>query len=1084
MPELLRAGAAERHRPAGSPGEPAGTGSPPRPAAQAAHPPAPRKIRVSADTRRRLEEMAGGAAPRHGGGPSGAAGPPPARAGSADTARSRNEPEEGPRPAAGDGGRGPSAAGGAAAGHAAGARASVPSGGPVPSDAPAGGGGVHAGRDIHVRNQGSGAAVGQAHIVNNYQVTQAPVRLPYRIGRVPALASPFQERGVVPELAGGESLVLAGMFGTGMSQLAAHYAESAWERGELHLLLWADASSREAVLSAYARTGQDVLGRTYADEADGAQAFLNWLRPAGGTQPHPWLVVLDGVTDPAHLAGLWPPASPAGRVLVTSSRNDFESPGAVRVVRVPPFTYREVRAYLESALNLDPAARRSAGDDDAEDFVEDAADEILEGNLPLDAYLDARAGAARRSDRPTPVERSVEAAAALAPDGVVRPVLGLLRLLGGNVPEHLLLTRAARSEVMSLRLRWETEQTEQAEQRRAEGAGPAVTIMVPRSAFRMPPVARRDVLAALRALEVTGLIERKEKGVLRLVRLAVPSLPVGLLGVPVRRTPEGRALRRALGDVLAEAWPDAERGLPEARLLWDCVEALKDFSRSARKFVLDLRTDDGLHPLAFRYGRSLGAWGRYAQAEQHFRDMAGLAAATHGAGHPDVLRALSCAAGRRGARGDDFGAAEELAGILARQREALGDEHPDVLATRHDLAFTRLSGTGWDAPGPRAELAAVLRDRARTLGVDHADTLVTAMAVVRGMLGRGGAGEPPAGEDADAVREVLLGERDGEGARDTGPTAVAEALHTGLRGRVGEDHPLTVEALRMLAVAHLGSDDPKTALRTVGWALGGARRALGLEHPVTADCRLTVAVAGYGAGSGHPAAVDVFRGLRALWEELHGPDHPSALEVRGHLLRLSTHADDGPDPAAFAEEAAELLADTERVFGTDHRRTRELLARVAETHDSAGNGVAALVALSGLAARCARVPGPGHPETLGVRLRAATLRGRQGDTYGALTALAALHADCVHALGPEHRTTLGVCHQLALNRYVAGDTPGALSDLARVLRTREHLDGPDAEPTREVRDDLERLQKWERPVAEAGLTTELRATIDRLWTKD
>ncbi len=964
------------------------------------------------------------------------------------------------------GAAGPSSASGAPGravppGHAPGGAAPGSPGGFTPSDPPApAGGGVHAGRDIRVENQGSGAAVGQAHIVNNYQVTQAAVRLPYRIGRVPALASPFQERDV-PELAaadpaGGPPIVLAGMFGTGKSQLAAQYAESAWDRGDLHLLLWADASSREAVLSAYARAGQDLLGRTYVDVADGAQAFLNWLRPAGGTQPHPWLVVLDGVTDPAHLAGLWPPASPGGRVLVTSSRADFEGAGSPRVVRVRPFTFGEVYTYLERALQRNAAARRVAGKGDVEDFVVASARAAVEGGLPPDACLEPRSDvtvSGGDSAQPTPVRRSIEAAAAMAPESVVRAVLALIALLDHDgVLEDVLFVEPARRQMALLGKHWHPDDLTH--------LGPAGRRAMQGREALTAPVDVGAVRTALRALHVRGVIDREEHGAVRLVRITEGVLRAGLADVPRVDTPEGRYLLRGLRNALAAAWPNAERSLAEARLLWGSVEAL-EYPDSGDDGGAGLLDGGGIHPLAYRYGHSLGVWGRCAEAERHFRTMAFRAAAAHGADRIGtdlpLLKTLAHAARWRGARGDDFGAAGELAGILARQREALDEEHRDVLTTRHHLAVSQLSATACDAPGPRAELAAVLRGRIRRLGPDHPDTLVTAMAIVRGMLDRGH-GEPLAGDDVDAVTDLLITKgHSAGGPPKADPLTIAEALHTELRRVAGEDHPDTVDTLRLLAGMHinLGADDEALALSER--ALAAAVRVLGPEHPVTLDCRVTAALAAFNSGS-DSADEAAFRALADQWEALLGADHPGALGTRAYLLGVSAQDLPPRAPADFADACAELLADTERVFGTDHRRTRQLLAHMADMHESADRPVAALVALADLAARCARVPGPEHPDTLRVRFRVAAARGRQADTVGALTALAELHVDCVRALGAEHPVTLGVRHELALNRYVAGDTPGALSDLARLLQARARLDGPDAESTRKVRDDLERMK--------------------------
>jgi hypothetical protein len=83
-----------------------------------------------------------------------------------------------------------------------------------------------------------------------------------------------------------------------------------------------------------------------------------------------WLVVLDDVTDPQHLRGLWP-GGPGGRVLVTTRRQDAVlAGGGRRLVEVDPFTSAEAVNYL--------SARLTEGQlDDAGGVAEDL------GRLPL-----------------------------------------------------------------------------------------------------------------------------------------------------------------------------------------------------------------------------------------------------------------------------------------------------------------------------------------------------------------------------------------------------------------------------------------------------------------------------------------------------------------------------------------------------------------------------------------------------------------------------------------------------------------------------------------------------------------------------
>ncbi|MFD4508797.1 hypothetical protein [Streptomyces sp. NPDC058457] len=148
----------------------------------------------------------------------------------------------------------------------------------------------------------------------------------------------------------------------GKTQLAADYARTAWQAGELDVLVWITASNATQAASGYAQAGIEILG---AEPGQAAQAFLAWLEPGPRDRSWRWLVVLDDVADPADLNGLWPPASPHGRTLVTTRRKDavLTNEGR-RLIEVGLFTEAESVAYLTAALaardHTEPAGHLAA----------------------------------------------------------------------------------------------------------------------------------------------------------------------------------------------------------------------------------------------------------------------------------------------------------------------------------------------------------------------------------------------------------------------------------------------------------------------------------------------------------------------------------------------------------------------------------------------------------------------------------------------------------------------------------------------------------------------------------------------------
>ena len=201
---------------------------------------------------------------------------------------------------------------------------------------------------------------------------------PIRSGTVPSLAEGFSARpetspGLAAALPAGATVALVPdraaapatrpgplaapdaqdwLRSSGKTQLAAAFAESLWESGGVDLLVWIEATSRASVLSGYAAATAAVTGRDQASSGESVAAqFLSWL----GETSRSWLVVLDDLSDPANLDGLWP-AGPAGRVLVTSAEA-AAVPSGMRIVPLGPFSLREAISYLSGRLAADPDKR-------------------------------------------------------------------------------------------------------------------------------------------------------------------------------------------------------------------------------------------------------------------------------------------------------------------------------------------------------------------------------------------------------------------------------------------------------------------------------------------------------------------------------------------------------------------------------------------------------------------------------------------------------------------------------------------------------------------------------------------------------
>ena len=255
--------------------------------------------------------------------------------------------------------------------------------------------------------------------------------------------------------AGDTARELGAVGGTGKTQLAAAIAHTLWDRRAVDLLVWVTVSGRDAVLTGYAQAMGDVgEPEPYRGPQAAASHFQAWL---AGTD-RPWLAVLDDLTDPAVLDGLWP-WGVSGRVVVTTSRPDsaMRAPNA-RIVQVGAFSRREAMNYLHAKLHADPDQWTGALDLATElGFLPIAVAQA--GALMAATGIDCREYrlriAGQRGHLRTPagnISSTVAATGALAidladrlpPAGLAWPALALTSLLDPNgIPGAVFASQAA-----------------------------------------------------------------------------------------------------------------------------------------------------------------------------------------------------------------------------------------------------------------------------------------------------------------------------------------------------------------------------------------------------------------------------------------------------------------------------------------------------------------------------------------------------------------------------------------------------------------------------------------------------------------
>ncbi|MEU5437266.1 tetratricopeptide repeat protein [Streptomyces sp. NPDC020719] len=882
--------------------------------------------------------------------------------------------------------------------------------------------------------------------VNQYAAPRPPAEWPHQVGSPPQRAAFFQHRAEIIELAaalagggaavlgqtaastpaeplatGGAAGVVAGLGGVGKSQLAAHYARSAMENGEVDVLVWVTAATRAAVVDTYADAAAQLIGPVAPEGREqAAEAFLAWLEPKAGQPRCRWLIVLDDLTNPTTMKGLWPPPSRTGRTLVTTRRQDPALLAGRHHITVGVFSPGESRAYLTGVLAPYSLAQPAKEQDAL------AADL---GHLPLalaqaaayiaelaDAGMTPAAYRSLLADRTTALRDaapdvlpdgqsltvaatwslSIEHADTLRPAGLARPMLHLAAFLDPNGIPDTALTSGPVLVYLA--------------QHRSPSRLGAVTN--PAS----PSVTDQEARTALSALRRLSLIEHTPNTPATAVRIHQ------LVQRAVRDTldpGQHQQLASTAANALLATWPDIERDLALAAALRANTTALADTAGDAL-----YRSDT--HGVLHRAGHSLGETGQVTAARDHFHHLTTTTTRHLGPDHPDTLATRCNLASWRGWAGDVAGAATATAELLEDYLRVLGPDHPGTLATRHNLA--RWRGEAGDAEGAATAFAELLEDHLRVLGPDHPETLKTRhnLAFWRGWTG------------------------DAEGAA----TAFAELLEDHLRV-LGPDHPETLKTRHNLASWRGEAGHVAGAATALAELLDSRLRVLGPAHPHTLATRHNLASlrreAGDAAGAATAFAELLEDNLRVL-----GPDHPDTLTTRNNLATCRGKAGDAEGAATAT---AELLDDYLRVLGPDHPHTLTTRNNLAYWLREAGDAEGAATVFAEVLDHRLRVLGPDHPGTLATRNNLALRRAEAGDAEGAATATAELLDDYLRLLGPDHPDTLATRNNLAYWLRKAGDVAGATVAFAELAEDYLRVLGPDHPGTLNAFDNLASLRK-------------------------
>ena len=362
-----------------------------------------------------------------------------------------------------------------------------------------------------------------------------------------------------------------------------------------------------------------------------------------------------------------------------------------------------------------------------------------------------------------------------------------------------------------------------------------------------------------------------------------------------------------------------------------------------------------------------------------------------------------------------------LSGAVDHLGKILGDDHPQTLASRNNLAHAHYSAGRLDAAIPLYE--EVLADRVRVLGEDHPDTLASRNNLASAYQSAGRLGEA-----IPLYEEVLA-----DSARI-----------------LGDDHPQTLTSRNNLASAYQSAGRLGEAIPVFEQTLADRVRVLGDDHPQTLTSRNNLAGAYESAGR-LGEAIPVFEQTLADRVRVLGDDHPQTLTSRNNLAGAYESAGRLGEAIPLYEQT---LADSARVLGDDHPNTLTSRHNLAYAYRAAGRLGEAIPLYEQVLADSTRVLGPDHPDTLASRNNLAYAYRAAGRLGEAITLYEQVLADRVRVLGDDHPDTLTSRNNLAYAYRAAGRLDEAIPLFEEVAADHLRVLGPDHPQTLASRNNL------------------------------
>ncbi|MFF4625808.1 tetratricopeptide repeat protein [Nonomuraea jabiensis] len=699
---------------------------------------------------------------------------------------------------------------------------------------------------------------------------------------------------------------LHGLGGIGKSTLAAHYAAS--RIGECNPIWWITADSPAAIEAGLADLGlalQPELARVMPAEALIERA-VQWLGCHDG-----WLLVLDNVTHPSHIAPLCARLS-SGHILITSRLATGWHAVTPNVLRLGVLTHNEAIELLTQIVTLgNPSADLNG------------AGELCErlGYLPL----------------------AIEQAAGYIHQTAITPYAYISLLNADPAMIYAQPSEGGDAQRTMARI-WRVTLDKLAD---TPLAGDLLRIMAWYS--------HQDIPRFLVNKNTTPSLVHHAIGRLAAYNMVLASqdgsLSVHSLVQAIARTPDPNDPHR-MADKIHDARDQAIRQLATAAVAhtpmspteWPMWRSLLPHISAFTSYVgSDMDTTAMAH-LMNQAGVFLQTQGAISLSiafleRAHTGFMKNL-----GPDHPNTITSKSNLAGAYRTAGDLQRAIPLLEQTLTENERALGIDHPSLITSRNNLADTyRLAG---DVERAIQLLAQTLADSERLLGPRHPNTLT----IRNNLASAYQAAREPQRAIPMLEKSIIEGEqilpRDhpymlalrsnlGSAYREVGDTeqAIPLLVATLADGEkaLGPEHPDTLTMRNNLAVAYQLAGDLNRAVVLLQETLDGRKRTLGHDHPSTLASYNNLGNALYKAGDAQ-RAVPLLEHALAGNEKSLGSMHRTTMASRNNLANAHRAAGNLERSILLYEET---LVCSEQALGADHPSTlavRDNLADARTAH--------------------------------------------------------------------------------------------------------------------------------------------------------